>query len=422
MASLSDVMDPDVVPSSLPMMIPKILHAANELEGTAPRVAFLCRQYAYEKAEEYDPRSAGRRVRQFKTALDLKLKQDDEPTWAQRTSSSDAMEVQNCYQIYYDKCISLLENSADCNIDCVQRDRTFKLAAVLFDVFLSVTKKESYEMAPEAMETGKFLASKNESCTAYNILPLDLASASQSVMMLPEIKAAVAALRNVRGLPWILTSEAFREKYPKTDVLDWLQIKFGFQKANVANQREHLILLLANVHIRQISKSDPESKLSDRALDAVMKKLFKNYRRWCRFLGRRNNLRLPTIHQEIQQRKLIYIGLYLLIWGEAANLRFMPECLCYIFHHMAYEVDHVLVSGVSSVMGEATKPIDGIDENTFLTKVVTRIYEVLAKEVKNRDEAACHSAWRNYDDLNEYFWSVECFSLGWPMRADADFF
>jgi len=45
--------------------------------------------------------------------------------------------------------------------------------------------------------------------------------------------------------------------------------------------------------------------------------------------------RLPTIQQEMQQRKLLYMGLYLLIWGEAANLRFMPECLCYIYHHVS---------------------------------------------------------------------------------------
>jgi hypothetical protein len=44
--------------------------------------------------------------------------------------------------------------------------------------------------------------------------------------------------------------------------------------------------------------------------------------------------RLPTIQQEVQQRKLLYMGLYLLVWGEAANLRFMPECLCYIYHHV----------------------------------------------------------------------------------------
>lgn len=49
------------------------------------------------------------------------------------------------------------------------------------------------------------------------------------------------------------------------------------------------------------------------------------------------NCRLPTIQQEVQQRKLLYMGLYLLIWGEAANLRFMPECLCYIYHHVCFQ-------------------------------------------------------------------------------------
>ena len=45
--------------------------------------------------------------------------------------------------------------------------------------------------------------------------------------------------------------------------------------------------------------------------------------------------RLPQGQQEIQQRKILYMGLYLLIWGEAANVRFMPECLCYIFHNVS---------------------------------------------------------------------------------------
>ena len=45
--------------------------------------------------------------------------------------------------------------------------------------------------------------------------------------------------------------------------------------------------------------------------------------------------RLPQGQQEIQQRKLLYMGLYLLIWGEASNVRFMPECLCYIFHNVS---------------------------------------------------------------------------------------
>lgn len=47
--------------------------------------------------------------------------------------------------------------------------------------------------------------------------------------------------------------------------------------------------------------------------------------------------RLPCVKQEAQQHKILYLGLYLLIWGEAANLRFMPECLCYIFHHVSWK-------------------------------------------------------------------------------------
>lgn len=195
------------------------------------------------------------------------------------------------------------------------------------------------------------------------------------------------------------------------------------QKDNVSNQREHLILLLANVHIRQIPKPEQQSKLDDRALDAVMKKLFKSYKMWCKYLGRKSSLWLPTIQQEVQQRKLLYMGLYLLIWGEAANLRFMPECLCYIYHHMAFELYGMLAGNVSPMTGENVKPAYGGDDEAFLVKVVTPIYRVIEEEAhRSKTMKSKHSHWRNYDDLNEYFWKVDCFRLGWPMRADADFF
>ncbi|KAJ0019965.1 hypothetical protein Pint_31296 [Pistacia integerrima] len=136
-----------------------------------------------------------------------------------------------------------------------------------------------------------------------------------------------------------------------------------------------------------------------------------------------NGFRLPTIQQEVQQRKLLYMGLYLLIWGEAANLRYMPECLCYIYHHMAFELYGMLAGNVSPMTGEHVKPAYGGDEEAFLRKVVTPIYEVIAREAERSQKGKSkHSQWRNYDDLNEYFWSVDCFRLGWPMRADADFF
>jgi callose synthase len=85
-----------------------------------------------------------------------------------------------------------------------------------------------------------------------------------------------------------------------------------------------LILLLANIHIRKNPKTDQQSKvflssviqpltfvsinitfyfhkiyfsvfiillqLDDNALNDVMKKLFKNYKKWCKYLGRKSSL------------------------------------------------------------------------------------------------------------------------------------
>ncbi|XP_057838272.1 callose synthase 3 isoform X2 [Cryptomeria japonica] len=410
--------DSEVIPSSLASIAP-ILRVANEIENTSPRVAYLCRFYAFEKAHKLDPTSSGRGVRQFKTALLQRLERDAEPTLQARQKKSDAREMQNFYRQYYEKYVKAIDAAAD-QADRAELAKAYQTAGVLFEVLKAVNQTESQELAPEIMDFNKEVEKKTEMYIPYNILPLDPAGARNAIMQFPEIKAAVTALRNIRGLP---QPESWQKPGTDYDLLDWLQAMFGFQKDNVANQREHLILLLANVHIRQIPKPEPLHKLAESALNDVMKKLFKNYKKWCKYLGRKSSLWLPTIQQEVQQRKILYMGLYLLIWGEAANLRFMPECLCYIYHHMAYELYGMLAGNVSSTTGEHIKPAYGGDEESFLRKVVTPIYHVIEKEAeKSKNGRGKHSQWRNYDDLNEYFWSVDCFRLGWPMHHDADFF
>ncbi|KAK1587293.1 hypothetical protein Q3G72_011498 [Acer saccharum] len=63
----TEVFDNEVVPSSLGSIAP-ILGVATEIESERPRVAYLCRFHAFEKAYRLDQRSSGRGVRQFKTA------------------------------------------------------------------------------------------------------------------------------------------------------------------------------------------------------------------------------------------------------------------------------------------------------------------------------------------------------------------
>ncbi|XP_016169715.2 callose synthase 3 [Arachis ipaensis] len=47
---------------------------------------------------------------------------------------------------------------------------------------------------------------------------------------------------------------------------------------------------------------------------------------------------------------------------------------------------------------------------------------MIQEALRSNTGKAKHSQWRNYDDLNEYFWSIDCFRLGWPMRIDSEFF
>ncbi|KAJ4977556.1 hypothetical protein NE237_008336 [Protea cynaroides] len=416
-----EVFDNEVVPSSLGSIAP-ILRVAAEIESERPRVAYLCRFYAFEKAHRLDPSSSGRGVRQFKTALLQRLERDNASSLASRVKKSDAREIESFYQQYYEKYVRALDKGEQA--DRAQLGKAYQTAGVLFEVLCAVNKTEKVEeVAPEIIAAAKDVQEKKEIYAPYNILPLDAAGASQSIMQLEEVKAAVAALRNTRGLNWPTAFEQQRQKPGDLDLLDWLRAMFGFQRDNVRNQREHLILLLANVHIRLIPKPEPLNKLDERAVDAVMNKLFKNYKNWCKFLGRKHSLRLPQGQQEVQQRKILYMGLYLLIWGEAANIRFMPECLCYIFHNIAYELHGLLAGNVSIVTGENIKPSYGGDDEAFLRKVITPLYHVIEKEAsKSKGGTIPHSAWCNYDDLNEYFWSADCFSLGWPMSVDGDFF
>ncbi|KAJ7948313.1 Callose synthase [Quillaja saponaria] len=255
----------------------------------------------------------------------------------------------------------------------------------------------------------------------YNIIPVHNLLADHPSLRYPEVRAAAAALRSVGNLrkppfsPWL----------PHMDLLDWLALFFCFQKDNVRNQREHLVLHLANAQMRLTPPPDNIDTLDGTVLRRFRKKLLKNYTNWCSYLGKKSNIWISDRREATsdQRRELLYVSMYLLIWGESANLRFVPECICYIFHNMVMELNKILEDYIDENTGQPVMPsISG--ENAFLNCVVKPIYETIRSEVESsKNGTAPHAAWRNYDDINEYFWSKRCFQkLKWPIDVGSNFF
>ncbi|XP_030462869.1 callose synthase 7 isoform X2 [Syzygium oleosum] len=420
----SSAVDSELVPSSLGPIVP-ILRVANEVEKDNPRVAYLCRFHAFEKAHKMDPTSAGRGVRQFKTYLLHRLEKEEEETEF-RLARNDPKEIQLYYQIFYE------ENIKDAQYTTKKPEemaKLYQIATVLYDVLKTVVHPSKID--DQTKRYAQEVARIREQSEHYNILPLHAIGVKPAIMELPEIKAALQAIRNMDNLPIPRAHGAPDIEDDKlvmpnqrsqsiTDILDWLSSVFGFQKGNVANQREHLILLLANMD-RRDRDEEYYTELKDETVERLMNKILKNYKSWCNYLHQNHNHEIPPGYNE-QQLQLIYAALYLLIWGEASNVRFMPECLCYIFHQMADQVYGILHSNVQPVSGDEYQWA-APDDESFLREVITPIYNVLRKEARrNRGGKASHSRWRNYDDLNEYFWSEKCFELGWPWDMKADFF
>ena len=163
--------------------------------------------------------------------------------------------------------------------------------------------------------------------------------------------------------------------------------QYGFQVDNSRNQAEHLLMMLAN------ESSPTDSNLSGAAA-RLHSKIFANYRKWCDRMG------TPPLFSKRSNGKAYAAFVedalvYLLVWGEAANLKHLPECLCFLYHKTMQE--HIINS--SRGVSPSTYP------GYFLDMVVTPIYDVIAASLKKSGD---NEFKKTYDDFNEFFWSPSC--------------
>ena len=112
----------------------------------------------------------------------------------------------------------------------------------------------------------------------------------------------------------------------------------------------------------------------------------------------RTRMNRMSQHDRVRQ-----VALYLLCWGEANQVRFMPECLCFIFKC----ADDYLNSPACQNM------VEPVEEFTYLNNVITPLYQYCrdqgyeiqdGKYVRRERD---HNKVIGYDDCNQLFWYPE---------------
>ncbi|CAA0830180.1 Callose synthase 10 [Striga hermonthica] len=427
------------VPDSLQRTtnINAILQAADEIQSEDPNVARILCEQAYSMAQNLDPNSDGRGVLQFKTGLMSVIKQklakkdggqidrnrDIERLWEfynQYKNRHKLDDIQREEQKWRETG-TFSANLGDLQYRFSEMKRVFATLRALIEVLEALSKDAAPDgvgrlIKEELRRIKKSNATISGELVPYNIVPLEAPSLTNAIGYFPEVRGAISAIRYTEQFPRFPADFEISGQR-SLDMFDLLEYVFGFQKDNIRNQREHVVLTLANAQSRLGIPVEADPKLDERAVREVFLKVLDNYIKWCRYL--RIRVVWNSLEAINKERKLFLVSLYFCIWGEAANVRFLPECICYIFHHMARDLDVILDRG------EATPDANYINENgsvSFLEKIISPIYETLATEaIRNNNGKAAHSEWRNYDDFNEYFWSPACFELSWPMKKDSPF-
>ena len=104
-----------------------------------------------------------------------------------------------------------------------------------------------------------------------------------------------------------------------------------------------------------------------------------------------------------QHDRVRQIALYLLCWGEANQVRFMPECLCFIF-----KCAHDYLQSQ-----ECQNRVEPVEEFTYLNNVITPLYQYCRDQGYEIEDGKYvrrerdHNQIIGYDDINQLFWYPE---------------
>ena len=188
---------------------------------------------------------------------------------------------------------------------------------------------------------------------------------------------------------------------------------FGLQESSVEVQCAHLSALINDARRNGLDESMAARK--------VHAELTSNYGKWCHALG------VPRRSGGVVDDCL----LLLCVWGEGANLRHMPELLCWLFHQLCANRHALSASPRAAPANAPASPASHLPASPSPTAPRSPpatppaapdaagpvvCYSFLASVVRPIVDVA---RWRmradlpveqqlTYDDLNEFFWEAGC--------------
>lgn len=198
---------------------------------------------------------------------------------------------------------------------------------------------------------------------------------------------------------------------------------FGFQYDNARNMFDYFMRLLDS----RASRVSPSEALKSLHADYIGGPN-SNYRRWYFASGLdiddlKFSITLPLEESKCDEKNnmdfnqakdqwnmnmhalsstdyVIQVALYLLCWGEANNIRFMPECMCFIFKTCSdyyYSLND---------LSNRTR----LSSTSFLDCAITPLYNFYRDQLYFMDESHFHLREKDhsevigYDDMNQLFW------------------
>ncbi|KAK6202372.1 uncharacterized protein RJT21DRAFT_102848 [Scheffersomyces amazonensis] len=233
---------------------------------------------------------------------------------------------------------------------------------------------------------------------------------------------------NYQNSSWCADNGASISDCEIKDIFSELQSVFGFQKDNTSNMYEFLMVLLDSRSSRMSCKMALQSLHAD-----YIGGDRSNFKKWyfavhihadpniivTKSSSNKESLDTNYINEnegslmeldnkwrkrmnELTDIDYIYqIALYLLIWGEANNVRFMPECICFIYQCGLDYLMHIRSSHQLIVT----------EELKFLDNIITPLYNY----IRDQQYVLVNNSWKKntkdhkeiigYDDVNQFFWS-----------------